>query len=550
MLTENENYSRLDAAFASFMLRHATPGLDSAESGDLHKLILTLSQQLQQGHSCIVVSATEQNLLVKSGLTLADPVQSAQSRPLVIEDDRLYLQRYWQYETRLAEQLKCFTDGLENPANLETLLDRYFVSSAAEPDQQRTAAETACRLNFCVITGGPGTGKTTTVCKILAMLQELSATPLAIALCAPTGKAAMRLQETVAFNRIGLNCRDEIKQQIPATAFTLHRLLGAKPPTPYFRHNSKTPLTYDVVVVDEASMVDLALMSKLVDALKPGSRLILLGDKDQLASVETGAVLADLIAALPNHTVELTQTYRFDSRIKQLADAVNRQDQTLAWDLLSAPEDPDSMGLLEPQNLIAYISKQRQEYVTLVNKNAGFDGIYAAFSQFQVLCANRHGSHGALRLNHLIERELFGNNINLAMNPWYPGRPVMVVQNNPALHLYNGDIGICLPDEDNGGMLSVIFQRPNGSINKLIPARMPACETVFAMTIHKSQGSEFDDVLIILPESPNPVLSKELLYTAISRAKQRVMLAVNETILSYTIARKYHRVSGLAKKLG
>lgn len=550
MLMENENYSRLDTAFANFMLRHAAPGLDAAESGDLHKLILTLSQQLQQGHSCIVINATEQSLLIKSGLTLADPVQSAQSRPLVIEDDRLYLQRYWQYETRLAEQLKRFTDDLKSTANLETLLDRYFGSSASDLNLQRTAAETACSLNFCIITGGPGTGKTTTVCKILAMLQELSPTPMAIALCAPTGKAAMRLQETVAFNLIGLNCRDEIKQQIPAAASTLHRLLGAKPPTPYFRHNSQTPLVYDVVVVDEASMVDLALMSKLVDALKPGSRLILLGDKDQLASVETGAVLADMIAALPKHTVELTQTYRFDSRIKQLADAVNRQDKTLAWQLLSAPEDPHGMGLLEPHNLIAYITKQRQEYVNLVNKHAGFDEIYAAFSRFQVLCANRHSGLGALKLNQLVERELFGNSINLTVNPWYPGRPVMVVQNHPAMHLYNGDIGICLPDEENGGMLCVFFQRPDGGIKKFLPARMPACETVFAMTIHKSQGSEFDDVLIILPESPNPVLNKELLYTAISRAKQRVKLTVNETMLSYTISRKYHRVSGLAKKLG
>ena len=550
MSAEQENYSRLDSAFANLMVRHTDPALNSLEAGKLQNLIATLSQQLQQGHSYIEICDTEKNLLLKSGIALNDPEQSSPSYPLIIENNRLYLQRYWHYETRLAQQLKRFSSGPENPCRLNDLLDRYFGKLVANPDQQRNAAGLACRLNFCIITGGPGTGKTTTVCKILAMLLELSGSPLNIALAAPTGKAAMRLQESVALNLCTLDCLDNIKERIPKSAFTLHRLLGAKPPTPYFHHNSDQPLAYDVIVVDEASMVDLALMSKLIDALKPDSKLILLGDKDQLASVETGSVLADLITALPRNTIELTQTYRFDNRIKQLADAVNRQDQPLTWKLLNAYENQEVMGFIEQQKLKNYIAERRQDYLSLVNKNVAFTEIYNAFSRFQVLCANRHGNNGALRLNQVIEKKLFAHLVNLPGHSWYPGRPVMVIQNNPALHLYNGDIGICLPDEGNSGILSVHFQRPDGSIKKYLPARLPACETVFAMTIHKSQGSEFDEVLIVLPETPNPVLSKELLYTAISRAKHRVLLASTENILNFAIGRKLQRVSGLADKLG
>ena len=194
----------------------------------------------------------------------------------------------------------------------------------------------AVQQNFSIITGGPGTGKTTTVVKILAVLQELAQEPLHIALAAPTGKAAMRLQESIGFNKTKLNCSEEIKARLPENVSTLHRLLGAKLASPYFRHHADNPLIYDVVVVDEASMVDLALMSKLLDALKPSARLILLGDKDQLASVESGAVLADLTQALPTHTVELQTAHRFDDNIKQLAVAVNQQNTELAWQLLTA----------------------------------------------------------------------------------------------------------------------------------------------------------------------------------------------------------------------
>ncbi len=258
--------------------------------------------------------------------------------PLVVEQDRLYLHRYWFYENRLAMQIKAMAKVSHSVENLDAMLDRYFEPVVGETDDQREAAKMAVKQAFSIITGGPGTGKTTTVVKILAVLQELADEPLHIALAAPTGKAAMRLQESIGFNKAALPCSEAVKKHIPETVTTLHRLLGAKPPSPYFRHNADKPLPHDLVVVDEASMVDLALMSKLLDALKPGARLILLGDKDQLASVESGAVLADLTAALPEHTLELKKSRRFDENIKKLAEAVNLQQDEVAWQVLQGDD--------------------------------------------------------------------------------------------------------------------------------------------------------------------------------------------------------------------
>ena len=385
----------------------------------------------------------------------------------------------------------------------------------------------------------------------MALLQELTEHPLAIALAAPTGKAAMRLQESIAISAEKLECTDKIKQYIPRTAVTLHRLLGTKPPSPYFYHNADNPLIYDLVIVDEASMIDLALMSKLVDALKTNARLILLGDKDQLASVESGFVLGDLISALPNNTVELTQSYRFDNNIKKLADAVNQQSWQTGWSLLASGQNtPESnLGLIETSDLINYIGIKRGHYLKAVNASAEFMEIYTIFNQFQVLCANRHGDFGALAINQLVERQLFKQNANKHSGAWYKGRPVMVLQNNPPLHLYNGDIGICLPDSKLNGALMVFFQRPDGSIKKYPPSRLPSCETAFAMTIHKSQGSEFDEVLIVLPETVNPVLSKELIYTGITRAKTAVTLVTNKTVFVAAIDNQVTRSTGLGIKL-
>lgn len=537
-------FSRLDTAFARFLKERAT--LDKEQKQAFEAIILSLSYHHNQGHSCIVVDDDEQALALASGLTVtADSVEKSVLLPLVLEQNRLYLQRYWDYEHRLTHQIKVIASHHYDVEQLDALLDIYFGNQPKDTDWQREAARIAVQHSFSIITGGPGTGKTTTVVKILAVLQALAQEPLLIALAAPTGKAAMRLQESIGFNKTALPCSELIKSHIPETVTTLHRLLGAKRDSPYFKHDVNHPLIHDLVVVDEASMVDLALMSKLLDALKPNARLILLGDKDQLASVESGAVLADLTQALPAHTVELKTSHRFDEHIKQLAVAVNEQQAETAWAFLNSGNE--NTRLLE-DDLITYIAAQQAPYLKLIKQSAAFADIYSAFNRFQVLCANKEGRNSVADINARVEQKLAQQGIIQLSGLWYVGRPVLVTQNNPTLHLYNGDIGLCLPDNSQGGRLMVFFQRPDGSVKSYLPSRIAQCETVFAMTIHKSQGSEFEEVLIVLPENSNPVLTKELLYTAITRAKKTVKLVADKAVFIATIEQKVARVTGLVDK--
>lgn len=545
MLDEESSASRLDKAFARFLAQR-TP-FDAVQKQAFETIVMSLSYQQNQGHNCIRLDDAGRALVLASGLAqYGETAGWDKPSPLVVEQDRLYLYRYWFYENRLALRISAMTQSSRSIERLDDLLDGYFNDCADGIDWQRTAAKMAVTQRFSMITGGPGTGKTTTVVKILALLQQLADDkPLLIALVAPTGKAAMRLQQSIGSNKADLPCSDAVKNCIPETVTTLHRLLGAMPPSPYFRHDANNPLVYDLVVVDEASMVDLALMSKLLDALKPDAGLILLGDKDQLASVESGAVLADLTQVLPDHTVELKKSHRFTGAIKELADAVNAQQEAAAWQVLQAGHD--KVALLA-EDLIDFIAAQQFAYLRLIASGAGFEDCYHAFSRFQVLCSNRQGKNSVADINYRVEQLLSAQKrINLS-GLWYVGRPVMVTQNNAALHLFNGDIGICMPDKERGGKLMVFFQRPDGTVKKYLPTRIPHCETVFAMTIHKSQGSEFDEVLIVLPETVNPVLTKELLYTAITRAKETVRLFADEAVFNEAVRQKVERVTGLADK--
>ncbi|MGZ5052890.1 MAG: exodeoxyribonuclease V subunit alpha [Methylobacter sp.] len=547
MNTEARPFSRLDVAFARFLSRRT--GLDPIQKQAFEAIVMIASYEQSQGHSCIQIDDKTRALLLASGLVEAAPENRASPLPLVIEQDRLYLHRYWDYENRLAMRVKAMAQAGQAIGKLEAMLERYFPDTIAETDDQREAAKMAVQQPFCIITGGPGTGKTFTVVKILALLQELTEQPLHIALAAPTGKAAMRLQESIGFSKTKLPCPDAIKNRIPETVTTLHRLLGAMPPSSYFRHDAELPLVYDLVVVDEASMVDLALMSKLLDAIKPGARLILLGDKDQLASVESGAVLADLAVAerLQNNVYTLKKSHRFGGAIKELAEAVNLQQDELAWQILSDGGD-DAVQCLH-EDLIEYVAAQQADYLQLIKANAEFELVFQAFSRFQVLCSNRQGKNSVADINYRVEQKLAEQQLIDLSGLWYVGRPVMVTQNNPALHLYNGDIGICLPDASSGQQkLMVFFQRPDGSVKKYLPARVPYCDTVFAMTIHKSQGSEFDEVLIVLPETINPVLTKELLYTAITRAKKTIKLVAEEAVFAATVGQKIERETGLVDR--
>ena len=534
-------FSRLDLAFSQFLAQRTA--FVGKQKSAIERLVAKLSFQLSQGNSCIRLNDQELQLVLQSGL-----ISEQQTTPLKLEGERLYLHRYWFYENRLAEQIEALLRTQITSAENESLVSRYFVALIDETDWQREAAIKSMNQSFSIITGGPGTGKTTTVVKILALLQERAAKKqrsLHIALAAPTGKAAMRLQESIGFSKGTLPCSEVIKQRIPETVTTIHRLLGAKPPSPYFKHDAQQPLVYDLVVVDEASMVDLALMSKLVDALKPGSRLILLGDKDQLASVESGAVLADLTAALPFNTIELKKSHRFQGEIKDLAVAVNAQAVDKAWEMLN--KGTEQVGLLT-EDLINYIASRYASYLLKISNEEDFLTIFSEFGRFQALCSNRQGEQGVVEINRQVEEKLHRQNkIHLAGH-WYAGRPVMVTQNNAAMQLYNGDIGLCLYDKELGKLM-VFFLRADHSIKKVLPSRLPEHETVFAMTIHKSQGSEFDECLCVLPESINPVLTKELIYTAITRAKTSLKISSSYAVFSQALQHRVQRTGGLFEKL-
>jgi exodeoxyribonuclease V alpha subunit len=542
-MLSDQGFSFLDRYFSGFLADRS--GLSGAAKDRFRELVGRVSQALMAGHSCLPLTEGEARFLGANPL-----VSDGGPTPLVLHDRRLYLHRYYQYEIRLAERIRAMAATTVAPDQGGASADSYF--DAAEPgtDWQKEAAKVALHQALTIICGGPGTGKTTTVVKILALLLQAAEghRPPAVALAAPTGKAAMRLSEAVGKSLTRLSLPEDVRKSLPTSASTLHRLLGVRQGSPQFRYNRDNPMGWDVVVVDEASMVDLAMMSKLVDAIKPGARLILLGDKDQLASVESGAVLGDFIRSLPKNTVELQKTYRFDAGIKRLAEAINGADCATAWALLEDPRTTN-ITLLE-EELIGFITKRYTLFMTTVNRPGVVDlrEVFAQFNSFRVLCAVHYGSHGVDSINRRVELALLRRGYACRSENWYPGRPVLITRNDYGLDLYNGDIGICLADPENGE-LKVWFERPDGGLRSLVPSRLPRCETVFAMTIHKSQGSEFDQVVVILPDEDNRILSRELVYTAVTRAKKAVWVVAEKEMLRLALSRNIERASGLADLL-
>lgn len=541
MAEQIATYSLLDYALARFLVERSK--LEGDDKQRLRALLQQLSNQLSGGDSCIPVDAESRALVERSGLASGGGTDLA---PLVVDDERLYLYRYWSYENRLAMQLKRLNESSHQID--ETLLSRYFGDDDGI-NWQCSAARCALTSNFTIITGGPGTGKTTTVVKIVAMLLEQAdgiGNHLSIALAAPTGKAAMRLQQSIVGSKGRLPCDAHIREMIPANVVTLHRLLGPKRFSPYFQHRADNPLPHDLVIVDEASMVDLALMSKLVDALKPDAKLILLGDKNQLASVESGAVLADLIEALPDKSAELKQSFRFDENIRAVAEGVNAQHAEKLWQAL-VEERFNNVSLLST-GAEERVVEQSQDYWRLINNHQSFTAVMEAFGKFQCLATNRIGPLGVVDINSRVEALLADRRLieRDEIGSWYYGRPIIVTRNIPELGLFNGDIGITLNDANNN--LRVYFEGDE-EWRDYIPSRISYCETAWAMTVHKSQGSEFDEVLVLFPEVLNPVLTKELLYTAITRARHGVELAVTKEIWHGCVNQRIERHSGLAQKI-
>ena len=517
--------------------------------------------------------------------------------PLILDDrNRLYLYRYWNYENQLSSAIRSRAAGELadfNPRKIKAGLERLFPATDKGVDRQKVAALIALLKPFCVITGGPGSGKTFTIAGILAfILESTGRSNLNICLAAPTGKAAARLGQSILQAKEHLNCSRSVKDSIPEEVSTIHRLLQPISGTPYFRYDSHNLLAADIVVVDEASMVDLALMSKLLQAIEPDARLLIVGDKDQLASVEAGSVLGDIcnrqvihgfsdgfleqIEAISGISTEnftrmpdtdsalqdcicLLQTnYRFSSHsgIGGLSRAINHGEIEKCLALLKKPSETavEWVAINTPNDLNRQLAEViiagYRKYLTIRDPVLAMD----AFSGFKILCALKIGPYGAKSVNHLAEQilgreKLIGDHPG-GSHPWYRGRPVMITRNDYTLGLYNGDIGITLPDPGaSDNQLHVYFQDTSGGARRFPPHRLPEHETVYAMTVHKSQGSEFDRVILILPDKDYPLMTRELIYTGLTRARQKVSVWGTEPVLTTAISRKIERSSGLCEAL-
>jgi exodeoxyribonuclease V alpha subunit len=665
----------LDAAFAEFLRREA-PGANPW-------LILAAalaSHQVGRGHVCLDLAAAlddpglalslppedagegdlpagdfphrvlEKIDLVKWRAALVDPRlvgNGPGDTPLVFAGNRLYLRRYWGYERAVRKGIEARLARSDEiaatlaPKALRPTLDVLFpvaggASKTSNADWQKLACALAARSAFSIMTGGPGTGKTTTVVKLLALLQTLALSaptqdgapvrPLRIRLAAPTGKAAARLNESIsgAVAKLpldGLPNAEAVRASIPTDVGTLHKLLGARPDTRRLRHDARNPLALDVLVIDEASMIDLEMMAAVLAALPLGSRLVLLGDRDQLASVEAGAVLGELCARareghytaatakwlkeatgqsidaglldtdgapLDQAVAMLRRSYRFpgESGIGQLAAKVNDGDAEGALAILGEPHrDLQSLrlrGEADPalRELVVdgraggggagedrhhgyrhYLETLRRLQPPRESELGAFDAwaraVLAAHSEFQVLCALRRGAWGVEGLNQRIAGFLRSAGLIAATAGWYLGRPVLVTRNDYALGLMNGDMGITLAlpgnDADSGERpLRVAFRTGDGKdgIKWVLPSRLQAVETVYALTVHKSQGSEFAHAALVLPDRLNPILTRELLYTGITRAKALLTLANSgdDRLVGEAIRRRVQRASGLLEK--
>ena len=570
---------------AAFIVSAAT--LDGNVCTDLS----SVAEALNDGSD----TETVRQRLLESGVT-GQP-ESRDAMPLILDQGgRLYLHRYFDYECRLARSLAgrhSVEADAKIPASLGMQMASIFAADRANlgdaADWQQIAVAMALVGRVTIISGGPGTGKTTTVVSLLACLLEQDP-DCRIALAAPTGKAAARMTEAVRLRASHLPA--EIQARLPTESYTIHRLLGMMPTGGRFRHHAGNRLAIDALVVDEASMLDLALATKLIEAVPDDARIILLGDKDQLAAVESGAVFAELSAdpslsaaridqiaslcAMPGIAIQtpkpvaqsglrdqviwLTRNFRFadDSGIGRLAADINSGDSTAAIARLGS----DSSGSLQwlddggspPQDesVQAILAGYAGYLDALCIDKLSIGSASAAFARFRVLCAVRDGARGVETINRLVSKH-FRNALKHHLDPgehseWYPGRPVMVLRNDYVLKLFNGDIGIVMPDDS--GALMVFFPEGDTGFRAVAPVRLPSHETAFAMTVHKSQGSEFDRVLVLLPEEHNPVLTRELVYTAVTRARLHVTLVSGAAVLEKAIQSATRRRSGLLSRFG
>jgi len=531
--------------------------------------------------------------------------------PLRVEGGTIYLDRYWRDECQIASDL---LERSEQPApgvDISLLCDglRRLCGEGVDP-LQRIASASAVLRRLTVIAGGPGTGKTTTVARILALVDEqarasVGRMPL-VGLAAPTGKAAAKLQEAVREEATSLDVDDRISGHLAGIhGLTLHRLLGRhRNGSSGFAHNRSNPLPHDVVVVDEMSMVSLSLMARLVEAVRADARLVLVGDPQQLASVEAGTVLGDVVGPAgqrlrmrqparavlgevtgtevdavdpplmsePAHAVDtpigdgivvLRRVHRFGEGIARLADAVRLGDTDGVFDSLGVPgslgvagsdvtwidsghDDAAQPGVSALESVRACAVEAGRRVVEAAAAGFAAEAI-SALGSFRLLCAHRRGPAGSRTWASLVESWLASSVDGFSpVGLWYVGKPLIVTANDYSLLLNNGDTGVVVSGED--GRLVAAFERGN-EIVRVSPSRLESVESVYAMTVHKSQGSQFDAVAIVLPEPDSPILTRELLYTAVTRAKQRVVVVGRADSIRTAVERPIARSSGLRRRL-
>ena len=499
---------------------------------------------------------------VRGSRLVAGPDDGGAARPLRLSGTLLYLERYWQQEESVREALERRSAAAPPAVDTDALtrdLDRLFPPAAAptgSADHQREAAEASARRWVTVLAGGPGTGKTTTVARLLALLRGQPGRPLRVALAAPTGKAAARLQEAVTTAAEELPAEDRARVGA-LEASTLHRLLGWRPDSKSrFRHDASNPLPHDVVVVDEMSMVSLTLMARLLEAVRADARLVLVGDPDQLSSVEAGAVLADITGPAQRSVVRLTHNWRFKGGIAELADAIRTGDADRAVELLTSGRADVTLADLDPSAGLAAAGEGLGELARTLRSSAAAalaaatDGeigaALTAVEQHRLLCAHRRGPYGVTRWNLEAEHWL------AAAVPGYGvdgdtslGRPLLVTANDRDLDLWNGDTGVVVRTPSG---IRAAFARAAGPA-LFPPVRLDAVQTVHAMTVHKAQGSQFAAVTLVLPPPESPLLTRELLYTAVTRATTRVLLLGSEDAVRAAVGRPANRASGLRQRM-
>lgn len=520
--------------------------------------VALLVRALRGGSVCVDLRAVATQVGV-ADLPWPDPAEwmaAVRASPLLgtppvlrLFGELLYLDRYWLEEEQVCADLLALS--VPRASGETPVFERLFPPGY---DEQRAAAEIAVSQAVTVLTGGPGTGKTTTVARLLALLAgqaELGGLPRPrIALAAPTGKAAARLAEAVAAEVRRLDAADRARLA-GLQATTLHRLLGSRPDTSVrFKHNRGNRLPHDVIVVDETSMVSLTMMARLLEAVRPDTRLILVGDPNQLASVEAGAVLADLVDGLTSRDdvriAALRTPHRFGESIGALAEAIRIGDADRVVGLLRAGGehiewlDADGPTGALRSVLVPHALRVRQAAVLGATEVA-----LAALDEHRLLCAHRHGPYGVSHWNRQVERWLSEETGQHVSSAWYAGRPVLVTANDYGLKVYNGDTGVVVVSD--GGLRAVIAGA-TGTLG-FATSRLTDIQTMHAMTIHKSQGSQADEVTVLMPPEDSRLLTRELFYTAVTRAKAKVRVAGSEASVRAAIERRAVRATGLAQRL-